>query len=409
MSNAESVLIVGAGLSGLACASVLDKASIPFLIIDKSEEIGGRIKTYDYDGYRLDAGFQVLLTSYPEAKRFFDYDKLELNFCYSGSMVWYGDCFHRLSDPIRHPLKSLSSIFNPIGTFGDKIRIGLMRLGLLSTTSLQNDTSTLGALERLGFGTSMIDRFWVPFMGGVFLEKELKTSVRKFEETFRLFSKGKTAFPRLGIGELPRQLAHGLDKNNFLLGQKIKAVTSREIFFESGDALRGSHVVLAVEGSECERLLGLEITTSWNSVECIYFGLPDRVLPSREPILYLDGEGAGPINNLFFPGNLSDCTPKGKALASASIIKPSGKDTEEDMVNAALAQLKKWFGASVDDWQFIKRYQIKEAIPKCTKPTIQELATNGIYRCGDTSGIPSLDAALKSGRLVAEKIIEDRN
>ena len=83
MSNAESVLIVGAGLSGLACASVLDKASIPFLIIDKSEEIGGRIKTYDYDGYRLDAGFQVLLTSYPEAKHFFDYDKLELNFCYS--------------------------------------------------------------------------------------------------------------------------------------------------------------------------------------------------------------------------------------------------------------------------------------------------------------------------------------
>ena len=60
-------------------------------------------------------------------------------------------------------------------------------------------------------------------------------------------------------------------------------------------------------------------------------------------------------------------------------------------------------------WKFIKRFQIKEAIPKCTKPTIQKIVTNGIYRCGDTSGIPSLDTALKSGRLVAEKIIEDRN
>jgi protoporphyrinogen oxidase len=213
----------------------------------------------------------------------------------------------------------------------------------------------------------------------------------------------------MGIGELPRQLAGNLDKDRLLLGRKVKSVTEREITLESGDVLRGESVVLAVEGSEYERMLGLENSTSWNSVECIYFGLPEKVLPSREPILYLDGEGTGPINNLFFTSNLSDCAPNGRALASASVIREKGTDPEEDSVNAALAQLKKWFGASVDNWQFIKRYQIKEAIPKCTKPTIQELVTNGIYRCGDSSGIPSLDAALKSGRLVAEKIIEDRN
>jgi protoporphyrinogen oxidase len=135
-------------------------------------------------------GFQVLLTHYPEAKRFLDYDSLELSRCYPGSLVWHGDRFHRLPDPFRRPLKTLSSMFNPIGTFRDKVRIGMMRIGLLKTTSLRDDTSTLEALRKLGFGDSMIKRFWRPFMGGVFLEKELSTSVRKFEETFHLFSKG---------------------------------------------------------------------------------------------------------------------------------------------------------------------------------------------------------------------------
>jgi hypothetical protein len=50
----------------------------------------------------------------------------------------------------------------------------------------------------------------------------------------------------------------------------------------------------------------------------------------------------------------------------------------------------------------------KEAIPTWNKPTIRDLKTNRIYRCGDNSGLPSLDAALKSGRLVAEKSIEER-
>jgi protoporphyrinogen oxidase len=409
MVSDNPVLVVGAGLSGLSCCCTLNDAGIPYLLFDKSRRVGGRVVTMDHNGYKLDVGFQVLLTLYPEAQRFFDYDSLNLSPCYPGSMVWHDGRFHRLSDPLRRPLKSLASLFCPIGSFKDKIRIGMMRVGLLKTTRLKDGTSTIAALRKLGFGDSMIDRFWRPFMSGVFLENELSTSVRKFEESFRLFAKGHTTIPKLGIGELPKQMARRLDQNRLLLGQKISSVSKRKVTLESGDIFSGREVVLAVDGSERERMLGLENSTVWNSVECIYFGFPEKVLPSGEPILYLDGEGTGPINNLFFTSNLSDCAPKGKALASASVIISQGTNKEEDLVNAALTQLKKWFGASVDEWQFIKRFKIKEAIPMCIQPTIQELKTNGIYHCGDCNGLPSLDAALKSGRLVAEKIIEDRN
>ena len=76
--KSSPVLIIGAGMAGLTCAVTLHRANIPFLIFDRGNEVGGRVRTDEVDGYRLDRGFQVLLTAYPEAQRFLDYEKLEL-------------------------------------------------------------------------------------------------------------------------------------------------------------------------------------------------------------------------------------------------------------------------------------------------------------------------------------------
>ena len=87
-SGANSpVLIVGAGMAGLACAVTLHRAGVPFLLFDGDNQVGGRVRTDEVDGYRLDRGFQVLLTAYPEARRFLDYKKLDLQRCYPGSQV----------------------------------------------------------------------------------------------------------------------------------------------------------------------------------------------------------------------------------------------------------------------------------------------------------------------------------
>ena len=82
--KSSPVLIIGAGMAGLTCAVTLHRANIPFLIFDRGNEVGGRVRTDEVDGYRLDRGFQVLLTAYPEAQRFLDYEKLELQRMLSG-------------------------------------------------------------------------------------------------------------------------------------------------------------------------------------------------------------------------------------------------------------------------------------------------------------------------------------
>jgi len=393
-------------MAGLACALTLHRSGVPFLLFDRDEKVGGRVQTDEVDGYHLDRGFQVLLTAYPEAKRFLDYETLELKSCYPGSRVWYDGKFHQVSDPFRHPFDGVCSIFNPIGSFLDKLKIGMMRLGLKSTRHMPDDLSTIEALQEFGFSCSMIDRFWKPFMRGVFLEDDLSTSIRKFEETFRLFAQGETTLPRRGIGEIPKQMAEKLPAEQLKLGHSVAEVHAREIKTKDGKSWQGRAVVLATDFEITNQFLGVEVSKfEWNAVDCLYFSLPEKDLPLKMPILHLDGSANGPINNLTFVSTLCECAPDGMALASASVIGREDLAIDE-LLESARKQLVSWFGDSCKSWKNIQNFRIKRAVPNCSVPLDLEIKIKGIYRCGDYLGLPSIDSAMRSGRKVAESIIE---
>lgn len=67
--GAPDVLVVGAGLSGLACAHDLLATGLTVAVLEAADRVGGRMRTDRLDGFVIDRGFQVFNTSYPQAKR----------------------------------------------------------------------------------------------------------------------------------------------------------------------------------------------------------------------------------------------------------------------------------------------------------------------------------------------------
>lgn len=414
MSMGDEVVIVGAGLSGLCCGLRLQQANVPFRIVEAADGIGGRIQTDMVDGFQLDRGFQVFLTAYPEAKKLLDYNALDLRSFEPGALVRYGGAFHRLTDPWRRPVQGLRSVFSPIGSFMDKARVGLMRSrvlkGTLEDRFLSPETTTLQALQSSGFSPSMIDRFFRPFLGGIFLESELQTSSRMFEFVFRMFSTGDATLPGLGMEAIPRQLAARLPTDSVQLKSPVVRVDPQSVQLASGETIRARAVVVAVEGSTAAKLLGKSIPDTAQGVTCLYLAA-DRS-PVDQPLLVLNGEGHGPVNNLCVPSLVAPhYAPPQQHLVSATVLGIHPAD-DSSLQAAVRDQLVGWYGPDVLRWRHLRTYRIPYALPRQSPPalSVPERPVRwqpGVYVCGDHRDNASIQGAMVSGRRAAEAFLED--
>jgi hypothetical protein len=127
--------------------------------------------------------------------------------------------FHRVADPLRHPLhRSISLALLPcrlinvcevqIGGVADKVRVGLVRLlAVLQPTDTllaAPEQTTEAFLQRFGFSAAMIERFFRPFLGGIFFNRELTVTSRLFMFVMRMLAIGSNCLPAAGIGGAPR-------------------------------------------------------------------------------------------------------------------------------------------------------------------------------------------------------------
>lgn len=409
----HDVLIVGAGLSGLCCARRLREQGIRCLVLEASDGVGGRIRTDIVDGFRLDRGFQVFLTSYPEAKSILDYEALHLKPFSPGALVRYGGRFHELTDPWRRPFAAIRSLGSPIGSFTDKVRVAGFRSrslrGTIEDRFRDPETTSLQALQDAGFSESMIERFFRPFLGGIFLDPELRTSSRMLNFVFRMFSLGNACLPAAGMEAIPQQLAAALPPGNIRLGARIVRVQVGSVTLSTGEELRAKSVVVAVEGCMAAQLLGDFIAPAGQGTTCFYFSASRS--PISQPLLVLNGDGRGPINNLCVPTVVAPSYgPAGKSLISVTVL---GTANDPDrLLGEVRVQLGEWFGAAVLDWRHLRTYSIPYALPAQSPPALDvpERPVRwkpGVYVCGDHRDNASIQGAMVSGRRVAEAVMQD--
>src|SRR5215210_5803357 len=177
-------IVVGAGLAGLTCAKVLRERGAEVSVFEASDDIGGRVRTDEKDGFLLDQGFQVYFTSYPVAGKHLDYEALDFRGFDPGAIIRRGPEKSVLSDPLRDPKALLPSLLSDAATLGDKLRT-LDLVARTSTTGTsagaedgETDTSMLEYLKSAGLSERYIDSFFRPFYGGITLNRELTTSAR---------------------------------------------------------------------------------------------------------------------------------------------------------------------------------------------------------------------------------------
>jgi phytoene dehydrogenase-like protein len=408
------VVIIGAGMAGLCCALELQSKGIPSVVLDAAGAPGGRVRTDKVEGFLLDRGFQVLLTAYPEARRVLDYKALGLRSFLPGALVRTGGRFHLVADPFRRPWSAVSSLRARVGSLQDKLLIARLRSHVLKGSPeeiwTRPETSTAEALRGFGFSERMIDSFFRPFFGGIFLETELASSSRLFEFVFRMFSVGRAALPSGGMGAISAQLTGRLAPGTLRLNAKVASVGDGEVVLERGERLRAAAVVVATDSTEAARLLPELHPPGWHGTACLYYAADKD--PVGKPVLVLNGEGSGPIDNLCVPSTVapSYAPAAGKALVSVSVT-GAGEAGERELETEVCKHLSDWFGPQVSDWKHLRTYRIPRALParRSLEPAALPVRRRpGLYICGDHRETPSLQGAMASGRRAAEAVVADR-
>ncbi len=410
-----TVIIIGGGLSGLTAARQLQADGIDFLLLEATERIGGRVKTDVVDSFRLDYGFQVLLTAYPEAKRWLDYNELNLQTFLPGALLLYPDgTKDRIGDPFRDPGSFFPTLFSNAGGLIDKLRILQLkfRLSKMSIAEIfeQKEVSTKEILAReYGFSPKMIERFFAPFYSGIFLEKKLATSRRMFDFVFKMFGEGQTAVPNLGMEEIPKQLAQGLPKEAILTGAKVNRIDRQTVTLSDGSNFSAPHIIVATEAIGLVKEFA-SVNIEYQSTIHLHF-ITDKP-PINLPLIALNTFPKRISNNICTISNVAKgYAPDGQHLVSISIVGPVNIPTS-DLIKQVRKELELWFGKEVQDWQHFHTRKIHYALPDQRKVQNKILGhqlkiRDGLYACGDFLLNGSINASMRTGRQVAELVSQE--
>jgi phytoene dehydrogenase-like protein len=412
------VVVIGAGVAGLAAARRLSVAGREVCVIDASDDFGGRIRTDQVDGLLLDRGFQLYNPSYQEGISVLDLTALDVKSFSPGVIVSIDSRNYKMADPKREPTWAIDSLLAPVGKISSKLKFARYAIGLaLTKTDSKKYDQRTDAFLRAKFGQELTDKLLRPFLAGVFLEPELATSKRFLDMALKSFIAGSPGVPRAGMQAIPRQLAAQLPNGSIHLNVTAKAVASTMVRTDLGD-IRCRSVVIATNARSAALLIpslkvppSNAVTTWYHLANCagsdLTEGKSTLVIDGKKFQGTQDDPSRPLVNTVVMTNAAPSYASNGRTLISSSALGVHPSAQSESQVRSHLASLYK---VPTGNWTHVATYPIPDALPMMSAPHNVEQSvrlTDGVYIAGDYRQVSSINGALASGRRAAEALLTD--
>jgi hypothetical protein len=406
-----TVIIIGAGITGLAAAVELEKAHIDYRIFECSNETGGRIKTKKIEGFQIDNGFQVFFDSYKTPSKFISYEKLKL--CNFESGAWIKN--HKIGNPVKHPELFFSTLKAPFFSVTDKLIILKMILkSIFGGNQIGRDSlseiTTSDLLQQLGLSESAIQSFFRPFFGGVFLDETLSTSSKFFDFTFRNFVTGNACLPKDGMKAIPLELSQTIPSHKLFLDTKILSLTNKSITTEHGETLNADAIVIATDARSASTLLQRKIPLIADFKKTTTIHFTSEHPPYKEKMIFLNPDPFGIVLHLCPISNIQPSySPDHRSLISIT-INSSCTLSKNEIIEKVKLELFSFFGQPTLDWKLLDFQTIYDALPAQPAGALTpwhrtKALSESIFLGGDYTETSSIEGAFLAGETLAKMII----
>jgi phytoene dehydrogenase-like protein len=418
------VVVVGAGIAGLAAAQRLISAGVSVTVLEAAHEVGGRMSTEKVDGFRLDRVGQLMSTSYPELRLAPGLDALALRTFAPDILLHSDGRHHRVGAPASqggargalHAVRALASAPRPtsaprapLGTAVDQARLAAALARLAGTPAarlLARPESTAGrSLTARGLPARTVDNFVRPLLSALLGDPELTVSSRCADLALHSFARGRLCVPEGGAETLPRLLARTLPAGTVHTGVRVTSVATTSVTTAEHGVYRCRAVLLATGARTAAGLLpGLRVP-DFHPVTVVHHTTDEP--PSSGAALLLDADRGGPVAHTAVASAVDPArAPAGRALVSSTVLgaPPADLDT------AVRRHLARLYGTSTTRWETLAVHHTADAVPSMRPPhdphrPVRLLA--GLYVCGDHRDTSTVQGALHSARRAARSIVSD--
>ncbi|MBS3750925.1 MAG: protoporphyrinogen oxidase, partial [Anaerolineales bacterium] len=294
------IIIAGGGITGLAAAYYLEKrvkskgTSLRYTLLEKSDELGGKIVTEKQDGYLIDGGPDSFITRKPWGV------SLCRDLGLEDELIGTNDELRNifvLSDGKLKPMPEglmlvVPTRFLPFATSSLISIPGKLRMGMepFIPPRIEDGDETLASFIRRRLGEEALKKLAAPLLSGIYVSDPERLSLKssfprllELEREYGSLTKGMIAARRKaaawrkehgksslsmfvtlrkGMEQLVHALEGHLDSSSVQTGLRVTSVTSEEengppylVKIEGGQTLRADAVILSTPARVSSHLL----------------------------------------------------------------------------------------------------------------------------------------------------------